>query len=156
MKVIFLDIDGVLSPTHYMNSLYKMWKASFNEIKSHDEYGQLFFYQNCDALKKIIDETGAKIVISSAWRLEGEAKMKEMWADRNLAGEIIGITLVGANRGVEISQWINCNDFQGNYVIIDDLKLMLKEQEPFFVNTNGFVGLTMKDAEKAIQILNKK
>ena len=58
MKVIFLDIDGVLNPVHYMNAMYKMWKASFNEIKSHDEYGQLFFYQNCEALQKIVDETG--------------------------------------------------------------------------------------------------
>lgn len=169
MKLIFLDIDGVLNPTHYMNSLYKMWKASFNEIKSHDEYGQLFFYQNCDALKKIIDETGAKIVISSTWRMEGEIKMKEMWKYRGLVGEIIGITpneidVVESGitefydmvcRGHEIGLWIKQNNFKGNYVIIDDTKDMLKNQEDFFVTTNGFVGLTMKDAEKAISILNK-
>lgn len=91
-KIIFLDIDGVLNPVHYMNAMYKMWKASHKQIKSHDEYGQLFFYQNCDALKRIIDETGAKIVISSTWRRAGLDEMIKLWKHRNLAGEIIDIT----------------------------------------------------------------
>ena len=167
-KIIFLDIDGVLNPTHYMNAMYKLWKASLNEIKSHDEYGQLFFYHNCNALKKIIDETGAKIVISSTWRMAGESEMKALWKHRNLAGEIIGITpteqtIVESGktqffdmvcRGDEIEHWIKVNGFTGNYVIIDDTRDMLKEQDLFFVNTNSFTGLTFKDADKAIKILN--
>ena len=166
-KIIFLDIDGVLNPVHYMNATYKMWKASFGEIKSHDEYGQLFFYQNCDALKKIIDETGAKIVISNTWRMAGESEMKALWKHRNLAGEIIGITPNEVDvvnngiakfydevcRGDEIKLWLNTN-FTGKYVIIDDTKDMLKEQEPYFVVTNSYCGLTLKDAKKAIEILN--
>jgi hypothetical protein len=168
-KIIFLDIDGVLNPVHYMNATYKMWKASFGEIKSHDEYGQLFFYQNCDALKKAIDETGAKIVISSTWRMAGESEMKALWKHRNLAGEIIGITPNEVDvvnngiakfydevcRGDEIKLWINTNNFTGKYVIIDDTKDMLKEQEPCFVVTNSYFGLTLKDADKAIEILNR-
>jgi hypothetical protein len=168
MKVIFLDIDGVLNPTHYMNALYKMWKASFKEIKSHDEYGQLFFHQNCEALKKIVDETGAKIVISSTWRMAGESQMKELWKHRNLAGEIIGITPTEKQvvesgeaqyydmvcRGMEIAHWIKTNNFQGKYVIIDDITDMLKEQQDFFVLTNSYYGLTLKDAQRAIKILN--
>ena len=58
-------------------------------------------------------------------------------------------------RGMEIAHWIKHNNFNGNYVIIDDIKDMLKEQEQFFVVTNGFVGLTFKDADKAIEILNR-
>lgn len=65
LKVIFLDIDGVLNPGHYMNALYKMWKASFNEIKSQDEYGQLFFDQNCQALKKIIENSRRRLVCTN-------------------------------------------------------------------------------------------
>jgi hypothetical protein len=168
MKIIFLDIDGVLNPIHYMNALFKMWNASSKEIKSHDEYGQLFFYHNCNALKKIIDETGAKIVISSTWRLSGECEMKALWKHRNLAGEIIGITPTETtivesgeaeffdmvSRGMEIQYWIKQNNFTGNYVIIDDVDDMLKEHEKFFILTNGFIGLTFKDADKAISILN--
>jgi len=167
-KIIFLDIDGVLNPTHYMNALYNMWKASFGEIKSHDGYGQIFFDQNCDALKRIIDVTGAKIVLSSTWRMEGEQKMKDMWRDRRLAGEIIGITptevqLVDAGveefydavcRGSEIDYWINQNNFTGTYVIIDDISDMLPSQSSRFVKLNGYIGLTYLDADRAIEILN--
>lgn len=167
-KIIFLDIDGVLNPTHYMNALYKMWKASFTEIKSHDEYGQLFFYQNIEALKHIIDNTGAKIVISSTWKMAGLSEMIKLWKHRNLPGEIIGVTPLQIEvidlgmekyydmvcRGMEIDCWIKMHNHTGNYVIIDDTPDMLPIQEPNFVHTNGFVGLTMKDAEKAIEILN--
>jgi HAD domain in Swiss Army Knife RNA repair proteins len=169
-KIIFLDIDGVLNPQHYMNCLHKIWKASFSEIKSQDDFGDLFFEHNCDALQMIVDATGADIVISSTWRLAGGIKMKELWMHRKLAGKIIGITPTEVQvvesgkaefydavcRGMEIAHWIDTNNFKGNYVIIDDTEDMLKLQEPFFVKTNSWVGLTYKDAKKAIDILNTK
>jgi hypothetical protein len=168
-KIIFLDIDGVLNPQHYMNCLYKMWEASDSEIKSQDEFGDLFFQHNCDALKMIVDATGADIVISSSWRMQGGIKMKELWINRKLAGKIIGITPTEVQvvksgkaefydavcRGMEIAHFIEINNFKGNYVIIDDTDDMLESQEKNFVKTNGFIGLTFKDAKKAIDILNK-
>jgi len=168
-KIIFLDIDGVLNPTMYMMALGKMWKLSCNQIKSRDYYGHLFFYQNCDALKKIIDETGAKIVMSSTWRLAGLSEMKALWKYRELSGDVIDVTpneievvkSGGAKfydevcRGQEIQLWLDKNEFKGNYVIIDDTQDMLKSQDDFFVRTHSSVGLTMSDAEMAIRILNK-
>jgi hypothetical protein len=59
-------------------------------------------------------------------------------------------------RGHEIKYWLTKNNFKGNYVIIDDAEKMLPEQKPFFVLTNTKIGLTFKDAEKAISILNRK
>lgn len=169
-KIIFLDIDGVLNPIHYMNCMYKLWKASYNEIKSHDEYGQLFLNHNCEALKKIIDETDAKLVISSTWRMSGMTEMVNLWKHRNLAGQIIGITptemdVVNSGstrfyddvcRGAEIDLWMKRIAYKGTYVIIDDTPDMLKTQQDFFIKTNPYIGLTFKDADKAIKILNKK
>ena len=165
-KYIFCDLDGVLNPIHHMNSTYKMYKASFGEIKSHDIYGQLFFNQNCDALKHIIEQTGAKIVISSTWRINGLLTMQEMWKHRNLAGEVIDVTpncdviaykygkiLDEVKRGDEIQHYIDGYNID-KYVIIDDNEDFLKHQLPNFVKCNAYCGLTMKDAEKAIKILN--
>ena len=59
-------------------------------------------------------------------------------------------------RGHEIALWMKRIDYKGNYVIIDDTPDMLKEQERFFIKTNSFIGLTFKDADKAIEILNKQ
>jgi hypothetical protein len=167
-KLIFLDIDGVLNPSAYYVMLHRLWKASNGQIKAWDKYGFLFFDQNCKALKNIVDETGAKIVICSTWRWAGIMHLKDMWEYRNLAGEIIDITptedklyasgyvKVGDNvcRGKEIQYWIDENKFTGNYVIIDDTKDMLNKQQKYFVSPNGLYGLTMADSKKAIRILN--
>ena len=165
MKVIFLDIDGVL------NVMYP----------ERDEYGSIFHPHLVENLRRLINETGAKIVISSSWRHSGEKVMKEMWAFRNLPGEVVGITpwfidndeetrslpfKEKAERGQEIEAYLNEHPEITNYVIIDDDDDTLPYQEPFFVKTSenhdhedkvdyGY-GLTSKCTDKAIQILNKQ
>jgi len=155
-KVIFLDIDGVLNV--YCQDI--------------DEFGCTFHKHFEDNLKWIIDETNAKIVISSTWRLSGLSVMKEMWKERGLAGEVIDITpnltygeglLTSTPRGKEIKAWLKDNPTR-RYVIIDDDTDFLTEQLPFFIQTSenedhedcvdiGY-GLTKKCSEKVIQILN--
>jgi uncharacterized membrane protein len=168
MKIIFLDIDGVLALMH----------------QSRDEYGSLFHQQYVDNLAMIIENTGAKIVISSSWRSSGIEEMKNMWAHRNLPGEVIGCT--GYNklrfRGLEIAEYLNKNcQFQRinwsrdrqeemietskckNYVILDDDSDMTYSQKEHFVKCScnqdhpdameGF-GLTRQNAYRAIKILN--
>jgi hypothetical protein len=151
-KIIFLDIDGVLNV--YENG--------------SDEFGKLFYKQYEENLRRIIEETGADIVISSTWRYAGLDKMQLMWEMRDLPGRVIGITPFFrehlTKRGEEIAEWIRENNIS-NYCIIDDCADMLPEQEMFFVKTaKNFehedslkgIGLTKKCAEKAIEILNKK
>lgn len=162
MKVIFLDIDGVLN-------VY---------CQGRDEYGCTFHKHFEDNLKWIIEETGAKIVISSTWRRDGLDVMQNLWKHRNLPGEVIDITPTEVDvveygtcefydlvdRGHEIQQWINDHNID-NYVIIDDDNDMLPSQRGNFVRTAnnkdhsdcvdiGY-GLTRKCSEKVIEILNK-
>jgi len=70
MKVIFLDIDGVLNVIP----------------QGHDKYGGIFHPEFVENLRTIIEATDAKIVISSTWRMSGLNIMKEMWSARNLPG----------------------------------------------------------------------
>jgi hypothetical protein len=155
-KVIFLDIDGVLNVND----------------RGRDEFGSTFHKHFEDNLKWIIDETNAKIVISSSWRLSGLSVMQEMWKERGLAGEVIDITpnltygeglITSTPRGKEVKEWLKDNPTR-RYVIIDDDTDFLTEQSPFFVQTSenqdhedcvdiGY-GLTKKCSEKVIQILN--
>lgn len=156
-KVIFLDIDGVLN-------VYP---------QGHDEYGSTFHDHFVANLKRIIDATGAKIVISSTWRMSGLLIMKEMWAKRNLPGKVIGITpnhmmKTGSTlqRGKEIDEFMSTyNNHITNYVILDDDTDMEPHQMNNFVKTSGNndhedcvdigYGLTRKCAELAIAILNR-
>lgn len=76
MKAIFLDIDGVL------NTERRALQAHEGKCDSHDEYGRLFDENALYWLNKIIDETGAEIVISSSWRNDGLDKLRKMWRKR--------------------------------------------------------------------------
>jgi len=159
MKVIFLDIDGVL-------------QVEFNK---KDEWGHLFYQPFVDNLQRIIDQTGAKIVISSTWKSSGLNVIKDMWSARNLPGEVIDITpnevdVVDrgycefydmVDRGYEIQQWIDDNK-PDKWVIIDDVSDMLPTQMNNFVLTQNLVdldsyrgtGLTKSCTDKVIRILN--
>lgn len=157
MKVIFLDIDGVLNVM----------------FPKHDLYGREFHPHLVDNLRYIIDETNAKIVITSTWRSDGIEYSRDMWKYRNLPSEIIGITPnlrykynTSLCRGEEIKLYIEkCGKDISKYVIIDDdYKDILDFQKPYFVQTSDNIdhedcvdigyGLTKKCAEKAIEILN--
>ena len=164
MKVIFLDIDGVL------NSMDNMRVNSFlletENRMNRDEFGQLFDERCVRWLEWIINQTEAKIVISSAWRSMGISRLKLMWEIRDLPGEIIGTTPIQANdkiinkyactnneadRGYEIQEWIDGNN-PTNYCIIDDDKDMLPGQN--FVRTDAKIGLTYEVSNSVMSILN--
>ena len=161
MKVIFLDIDGVLNVIP----------------QGHDAFGGIFHPDFVDNLKRIIDETDAKIVISSSWRHSGLQKMLDMWEFRNLPGEVIGVTpdlyrfldFEGERtmvRGDEIQAVLNIHPEITHYVILDDDTDMLKHQLGNFVQTSNNInhpdcidigyGLTKECTNKAIRILNAK
>ena len=55
MKVIFLDIDGVLNSGAYDR------RRNWNELTDIDE-------SRLPLVKQIVDQTGAVIVLSSTWR----------------------------------------------------------------------------------------
>ena len=160
-KIIFLDIDGVLNTC---------WWDRKTPV---DKYGYAFDPNAVANLRRIVEETGASIVISSSWKCMGLSQMEEMWDVRNLPGKIVGITpnsvsdelLVNADidsielfhiRGEEIKEWLTKHGKNvSNYAIIDDMDYMLPEQQSHFVQTNPEVGITKEDAEKAIKIINK-
>ena len=85
-KYIFLDFDGVLNTEYYQNLL------SYQGLTIQDEYGALFDPEATKQLKRIIDDTQAKIIIESSWKYLGLEAMQEMWFARQLPGEIIDIT----------------------------------------------------------------
>lgn len=165
-KVIFLDIDGVLNTN--------WWYTQMDRNTPKDKYGYAFDPKAVANLKRIVEETGADIVISSSWKCLGLTQMEEMWNDRNLPGKIIGITpntvsdelLLNADidsiemfhiRGEEIREWLSKHGKNvSNYVIIDDMDNMLPEQQSHFIQTNPEVGISKEDSETAIYILNKE
>ena len=157
MKIIFLDIDGVLN----CESAYRNGECQYQEWVWEDgriDHYQRFCTRSKELLNKLIDETGAKIVISSTWRHSGIEFMKKVWSMEKMSGEIIGITPsmrtkgIDIPRGMEIQHYLNEMGFTHinwsekeqqkrmdesgveNYIIIDDDSDMLYNQRNHFVH----------------------
>lgn len=137
MKVIFLDIDGVLntnSDREILNDKVKL-------------------------LSELVSKTGADVVLSSSWRYGWNQpelnkpgtriyRLKQLLKNNCIViKDTIGLDLT---KSMQIKNYLNTNMIS-NYIVLDD--------EPIdagnLVKTNGDVGLTQFDCQKAAQLLLK-
>lgn len=135
MKIIFLDIDGVLN---------KSDKDSIDQ-------------ELLSILKTIIKETNAKIVLSSTRRLYKDSKaiVKKTLGKKDI--KILSCTpKVGdsKNRSLEIKEWLKKHSNIKNYAIIDNRKDAGFYMQDNFFKTDPKVGLTYEIAEKIVDHLS--
>ena len=154
MKIIFLDFDGVMDTAYYDHMLSKQG------LPGNDPYGTVFDPNCVHNLRRIIDNTGADIVISSSWKhFVTYKEFLEMWDARGLPGFVTDVTPIPnmrRNRGDEIDAWLNECNVECQYVIIDDLdgSNFNEHQIPRLLVVNPFFGLDEDTAERAIYLLN--
>ena len=143
MKVIFLDVDGVLNSARDGYS-----------INLENDY-------HFEMLKKIVDATDANIVLSSSWRI-GFSVLS--LPEKNLIERLekYGMKIMDftpcmtGTRGDEIREWLSNNGPVESFVILDDEGDMAEFKETNLVKTNTSIGLQEKDVDKAIEILGGK
>ncbi|MBP3565176.1 MAG: hypothetical protein J6J77_06035 [Alistipes sp.] len=152
-RIIFLDFDGVLNTEYYQGLL------QFQGEQWQDQYGAFFDPRAVRQLKRVIDTTGADIVVESSWKYLGLEAMQELWRVRDLPGRVIDITpslTKNKNKGDEIAAWLSEHATPDTrYVIIDDEYVVLDTQIPYFILTNSYEGLTEEQANRAISILHR-
>lgn len=150
MKIIFLDIDGVLNN---FSTLHKF---------DLDDPAEMLDPLCVSNLNKIIEKSSAKVVISSSWRFmhhfEDLAKILEK---KGFKGEVIDQTPEifyirkgeEACRGDEIEDWIkNSKEPIEAFVILDDDSDM-RNVKNRLVQTSMDTGLTEKHLEAALVML---
>lgn len=136
MKVLFLDIDGVLN---------NQWTTErFRGYIGIDP-------KLAEKVQRIVKETGCSIVLSSTWRLDKEFRDEV----RRVVGDFIDTTpdFYGKPRGEEISDWVSKHSDISRYAILDDWA-DFDEKLPLF-RTDPRVGLTDKIMNKVIAYLNE-
>ena len=145
-----MDFDGVLNTEQYQARL------AVDSKPGKDAWGPLFDPRAVGNLHKIVVAADARIVISSSWRyIHRLGSLRMMWNVRELPDEIYDVIPAGASyisRGEEIDYYLKTHSAE-NYVIIDDLDDFSESQHSHLVETNPIVGITEKDAKKAIEIL---
>jgi hypothetical protein len=178
MKVIFLDIDGVMNGSDEIVDL----------IKNHGKNGIEATFPTdakCKLLKQLVDETEAKIVLSSTWRLHssGLRDLKVTFEPHNLKlfdrtchqvpasrfegtkySSIVPLQMykyhehsesVIGDRGAEIASWLLDHPDVESFVILDDEAYDICPWFPQnLVKTNTKIGLLEDHIKKAKEILN--
>lgn len=154
MKVIFLDVDGVLNSPRSMIAWHEEYKGMWHRSESRDEKSHLARNHidpiTVKLLNRVTEGSGAKYVISSTHRKHipdhlgtgrDMQEMKKYFAMFGLTGDVIGYTPVHGrgHRGSEIDHWLQENNHWAKverFAIIDDDSDMLEHQKPFFVQTS--------------------
>lgn len=172
MKVIFLDIDGVLNTCQtfkYINEEYK--KTGIDRIEI-DEFRLEF-------LKEIIEKTGAVVVLNSSWKnhckmengkyISLSKKMRqfiEILSKHNIS--IYDFTLdFKTNRQEAIYRWLEGKNIE-SFIIIDDdpyhlddflgkelIKTSIVKDGEMIMNMDDAFGLSEFHIKQAIKKLNK-
>ncbi|MBL4933127.1 HAD domain-containing protein [Clostridium paridis] len=157
MKVIFLDIDGVLNSEEFF-------------VNNKD---QVIDKNRVSILKNIIDITGATIVMSSGWKLWFDDNMMPQDDFSNSLYEVLcefDIKLFGKTpdfsneeirtrktfshvKAKEIMAWLNEHEDVDKYVVIDDLDMKDEEINSHLVRINGKIGITEEDAKTVIEMI---
>lgn len=143
MKVLFLDIDGVMNTTKT--------EVLLGDSSSLQERPELYFDPLALTFIKAISKKGVKIVLSSTWRI-GRV-LPEL--QKMFSFELFSKTdwIIDGCRGDEIKRWLKNNPGVENYVILDDDKDMLPEQLDNFVHICEHEGITYKNMTKICSIL---
>ena len=156
MKIIFLDIDGVV------NGLDT--KERINGIIGVEQ-------SKIELIKQIVDATGAKIVLSSTWRIdwfyEGQPGhesgtiewhyLRDEFAKQGLSFLDHTPLHKTRHRGIEIQQWLDDTEYDvETYCIIDDNMYEIHDMHKgHLVKTAYADGIKPGAVKIAIEILNK-
>lgn len=182
MKIIFLDIDGVLNGYNRWNLLgWKIVKKINYKplILFYKRYYQPFSIHESKVkrLAKIVHSTNAKVVMSSSWRHGWwKTPYEKQYDDQKLLTDllnkynikVIDITPRLNTRGEEINSWLSSHNDITNFIILDDevsdmgifkkdKRLIKTSNVPTDVmiigQANENTGLKNKHVRKAIKIL---
>ena len=157
MKVIFLDVDGVLNSEPFLE----------NNTESIDR-------NNISKLKNALDKTDAVIVMSSGWRLLFNESMLPESRDSQCLYNILnefGIELFGKTpdfsteeirvnktfshvKASEILAWLDAHDQVESFVVLDDLDLNNEVIHAHQIRSDPQLGLTDEDAAQIVRMLS--
>lgn len=154
MKILFLDIDGVMVTSSCSDECNK--------------WGYSIFDPNCVVtLNYIVDKTGCEIVISSDWKNNFSlGEIREFFRYNNLISKPIGFTTnsntyngmnLESGRADEVNMWLKQHNFKDDdkFCIIDDLNMSKFFRGKFVHSTDNKVGISGEGIkENIISILN--
>jgi hypothetical protein len=177
-KALFLDIDGVIQPftDHYleyvndndkMENLFKELESEFKvDYRKFHKYDVATAYCDWDRdavkeVKRVLDATGAKIVVSSSWRSGASGDyLPFLLRMHDLQKYLYGYTPLfngwseyeglEHDRSIEILEYLKMHPYIKKWVAIDDKDLSRDFPENSVIT---YPKITVEDANRCIEIL---
>ena len=136
MKVLFLDVDGVL------NTLDSPGVLNVNQRRTK-------------LLRQVVESTNCGIVVSSTWRQQDQTRRRLESKLRYKGLKVLDYTSSDntMTRGEQVAEWLSRHPVE-RYAIVDDINSFLDKQQVFFVQTDPYEGLTQKHVDELVRILN--
>ena len=167
-KIIFIDVDGPLA--------WGTWGDGRIQLNCGNELFKMpypWVEEDCQALRKILDESNAKMVLSSDWRKHFSfLQMRKIFAHYGIhPHHLIDITThqdlwmkmsrpgIDWERAAEIKKWVKDNKIS-NWISIDDMQLnkqykWMKVPQWRHVQVDGDYGVGGRLRDKIDECINK-
>ena len=152
MKVIFLDIDGVLNSDEYIDLIKGKEMTAENEIDM----------EKVRLLEQAINQTGARVVLTASGRYAQVGRyLRKVLSQRAIFTDVT--PYMNNIRGLEIKEWLSQNSDVEDFVILDDEIFESYDEELLsklikISNGNGRnfgEGLLQKDVDEIVNRLGK-
>jgi len=146
MRVIFLDVDGVLNTQDIIHNADRSKHWSETHLDP----------ERIALLDQIVERTGAVCVLSSSWRiLVPVDDFEQLLAARGFRGRIIDRTGSCGNRGNEIRDWLLEHPEVERFAVLDDDSQDMEAVKDHLVLTSFERGLEPKHVEEVIKRLEE-
>lgn len=144
MKVIFLDIDGVM--------------VTEKSVRGYHDT-ERFLPSAVENLDDIVRRTGAKIVITNTWRIGNDVsniqrifKRNGMRNSRSIIGTTARLSDYNVAKSKEINKWISDSKDIDGYVVIDDTPINDLAANQVLVNSvDGIAAINVNDVVRRLR-----
>jgi hypothetical protein len=141
VRVLFLDVDGVLNRTGYHPGT-SLGLRSWIEAEL------------ATRLNEVLHVTGAQIVMSSDWRVgRALSQLREELAAAGIAAPLIGATpTMGGARWQQIQAWMEANQLAAQDIVVVDDGYDMGPLASRFVRTSPLNGLDQQAADAIVAL----
>ena len=162
MKVIFVDIDGVLNNEEFLFSAVTERRQATAGSRT-DFYSSMIDPSKVSILNEVVKRTGCVVVISSSWRMDhNRHELQGLLGTAGFKYSILDCTPRDVPndevRGDQIQAWLDAapDRFEAieSFVILDDEDDM-GDLLPALVQTTFKDGLTASHTERLVSVLGE-
>lgn len=160
MRVVFLDIDGVLNSEPWFERSEAERLGPHLDPALDPTWMAMLDPDAVARFERLVTTSGAKVVVSSSWRATVPLPaLGRLLAVRGFTGELIDATTTSyglvpdgvTERGHQIAHWLAANPVT-SYVILDD-QADMAHLGARHVQTTWEEGLTDADVDRALALL---